>query len=317
MFVTMGEAQTHSQLQPHVTLVLGAGGPVGQAFHAGVMRALVDGCGWDARHADLIVGTSAGAQVGALIRRGWSADQLFERARAPGAARDPLATPPSASWPASAEYLRSVIAQPWRARIGPLIAALLPEGRHVNERLGEAFSRLVAGHWPQRALWIPAVHADSGARVVFGRADAPAIDVGTAVRCSSAVPGLRRPVRVGAARYIDGGISSPTHADLVGIAHTALALDHHVAVVVSPLSRFWPLRLLLRWELSPLIRRGIDVVLFEPDGEVTAAMGWNPMNARRAAKVADVAYQSTLARLGRPGAADAVRRLVGARARGR
>ena len=37
----------------HVTLVLGAGGVVGRAFHAGVLRALADRWGWDARSADL------------------------------------------------------------------------------------------------------------------------------------------------------------------------------------------------------------------------------------------------------------------------
>jgi NTE family protein len=46
-----------------VTLVLGAGGPVGSAFHAGVLRALAESCGWDPRRAELIIGTSAGART--------------------------------------------------------------------------------------------------------------------------------------------------------------------------------------------------------------------------------------------------------------
>ena len=51
-----------------VGLVLGGGGIAGMAFHAGVLLALHHDLGWDARDADVIVGTSAGSIVGALLR---------------------------------------------------------------------------------------------------------------------------------------------------------------------------------------------------------------------------------------------------------
>jgi hypothetical protein len=60
------------------------------------------------------------------------------------------------------------------------------------------------------------------------------------------------------------------------------------------------------------VARGIDVLSFEPDRRVMAVMGWNPMNPRIAAAVADAAYRSTLERLHRGNTADAVRLLVGA-----
>ena len=56
-----------------IGLVLGAGGAVGHAFHAGVLAALADETGWDAREAEVVVGTSAGSVVGALLRAGMSA----------------------------------------------------------------------------------------------------------------------------------------------------------------------------------------------------------------------------------------------------
>ena len=299
---------------PHVTLVLGAGGPVGRAFHAGVLRALADGCGWDPRRADAIVGTSAGAQVGALLRAGWDAHRLLQRSRDAA----PPATPSRAHrrWPSSPAYLRAVAARPWQARLGPLVAALVPERASPAQptaggaHLGDALHRVFAGRWPHRPLWIPAVHADSGARVVFGRRDAPSIDVATAVRCSSAVPGLRPPVQVGDERYVDGGIRSPTHADLA--LDTAPSARRRTIVVLSPLSRFAPLRWLLRWELLPALRSGLDVIVFEPDRAVAGAMGWNPMDARRASAVAEAAYRGTRRRLERSDAAAAVRLLVGA-----
>ena len=59
-----------------VGLVLGAGGVVGQAYHAGVLAVLEHDCGWDPRSADVIVGTSAGSITGTLLRAGVPASEL-------------------------------------------------------------------------------------------------------------------------------------------------------------------------------------------------------------------------------------------------
>ena len=82
---------------PRIGLVLGAGGEVGYAFHAGVLAALADVSGWDARSAEVIVGTSAGSIAGAVLRAGCSpadlaarvtGDRVSEEARALLAAAD-------------------------------------------------------------------------------------------------------------------------------------------------------------------------------------------------------------------------------------
>ena len=59
-----------------IGLVLGAGGIVGQAYHAGVLAALEHDLGWDPRTADVIVGSSAGSLTGALLRLGVPASDL-------------------------------------------------------------------------------------------------------------------------------------------------------------------------------------------------------------------------------------------------
>ena len=59
-----------------VGLVLGAGGVVGQAYHAGVLAALEHDFGFDPRGADMIVGTSAGSITGTLLRLGVKAEDL-------------------------------------------------------------------------------------------------------------------------------------------------------------------------------------------------------------------------------------------------
>ena len=61
-----------SRSTTRVGLVLGAGGIVGQAYHAGVLAALEVDLGWDARTADVIVGTSAGSVMGTALRMGLS-----------------------------------------------------------------------------------------------------------------------------------------------------------------------------------------------------------------------------------------------------
>jgi len=62
-----------------IGLVLGAGGIVGHAFHAGVLAALAEVTGWDPREAEVVVGTSAGSVVGALLRAGMSAEDHYAR----------------------------------------------------------------------------------------------------------------------------------------------------------------------------------------------------------------------------------------------
>ena len=61
---------------PRIGLVLGAGGVVGQSYHAGVLAALEHDFGWDPRTADVIVGTSAGSITGMLLRAGVPASEL-------------------------------------------------------------------------------------------------------------------------------------------------------------------------------------------------------------------------------------------------
>ena len=57
-------------------VVLAAGGIVGQAFHLGVLGCLAEAAGFDARRADVLVGSSAGSIVAAGLAGGLSAADL-------------------------------------------------------------------------------------------------------------------------------------------------------------------------------------------------------------------------------------------------
>lgn len=61
-------------------LVLGAGGLMGLAYHAGVLRALERETDFCTDDVELIVGTSAGAVIAAYLRTGWGVEDLWNLA---------------------------------------------------------------------------------------------------------------------------------------------------------------------------------------------------------------------------------------------
>jgi NTE family protein len=318
-----------------IGLVLGAGGVTGGAFHAGVLAALQDVAGWDARTAEVIVGTSAGSLPGAVLRAGLPPVDL--RHRATGRPLTPegrrvstgLAPPPSgfplrpSAGPrpraASADSLRRMATRPWEVRPGAVLSALLPPGRISTSMITGGIEPLFGRTWPGDALWICAVRLDTGRRVVFGRDEAPTgVSVGEAVAASCAIPSFFEPVEIGGVRHVDGGVHSPTNADLLG----GLGLD--LVVVSSPMSQAgrslprpsadWAVRTFCRAQLdreaAGVRRRGTPVLAFQPTAEDASVMGLNAMDAGRRAAVADRAYESVTARLGRADVRDRVRLLA-------
>lgn len=314
-----------------VALVLGAGGAVGAAYHAGTIAALHHIGGWDARQADLIVGTSAGSTLAATLRAGLSpADHL---ARADGrdlsvdgsALLEPLGDGIDIDlarrglWlplPASPRLAAASVVRRGRPRPGLALAGLLPRGSVDSDAIGASIRTLHPERWPIAPTWIAAVDLDAGHRTVFGRDDVDA-DLGDAVQASSAVPGLFKPVRVGHAHYIDGGVHSPTNADLVA----GLGLD--VAIVVSPMTavraafgrtirstgRAYHAGL-LRDEVTAVRERGTLVLTLQPTVDDLAVAGANAMDRSRRAAVATQAFESARRKLERPEVADLLGRLA-------
>ena len=305
-----------------VGLVLGAGGSVGHAFHAGVLTALADELRWDARCADVIVGTSAGSVAGALLRAGMSGSDLAARALdrplspegqrllARSGLRPPvLPAQPQAgagARPASPARLARAFWQPWRITPGSMAAALLPAGQLSAEAMRAPMSVLFGDAWPDRPLWINAVDLDRGERVVFGREGAPPAHVAEAVAASCAIPAYFAPVEIGGARYVDGGVHSPTNADVMVDAGVDLVL------VSSPMSTTrtvqrrgidaamrHALRLALAGEVARLRSRGIAVVSFAPDAADQEVMAGNPLDPAKRAPVCRQVMATTVRRLRR------------------
>lgn len=294
-------------------VVLGAGGLTGHAFHVGVLRALHELTGFDARTADVLVGTSAGSYVAASLAAGLSAsDQCAgltgEPLSAEGAALRSRAgelgpLPPSAGPSRRPLDPWAVVRRPFRIRPGALAAGLLPPGRTSSSLLQRGAGALHGSTWPDRDLRICALRVRDGRRVAFGTPRAPTTDVGTAVAASCAIPGYYQPVMIDGQAYVDGGAHSPTNADV--LARDGLDL----VLVLSPMTAGpkhgaradlavrLAFRSYLAREVAAVRRSGAEVVVLQPSRLDLDAMGLNPMNGERGRGVVHSVTESVRARL--------------------
>ena len=237
-------------------LVLGAGGHAAIAWQIGIVAGLAD-VGVDLRSADLIVGTSAGAYVGAQLVSDLSIQELFDRQADPRR-QAPERAPAIdfARWRADFMRARQTPgdSRDILRRFGAL-ALQRPTDTAAARRTTVA-ARIPTHTWPERRLLIVAVDVESGERRAFERADG--VDLVDAIAASSAVPGIWPPVGIGGRRYMDGGVYSIDNADL------ASGCDR-VTVVTLP-ARVPPLCVSsLQDALDALRRAGAEVDVVHPD----------------------------------------------------
>jgi NTE family protein len=305
-----------------IAVVLGAGGVTGGAFHAGVLAALQDELGWDARRADLVVGTSAGSMTGAALRAGLAPRDLLARATGrPVSAEAALLVrsmpPPPSHFPLRRDVRANVGRRPAaatslarmamsRASVGAMAAALLPRGSVPIAELAAGFDPLFRDRWPRDPLWVCAVRLTDGRRVVFGKQGEPTAPVALAVASSCAIPGYFAPVEIDGVDHVDGGVHSPTNLDLtkdggfdlVVVSSPMSIAGRSIRVAAdTPLRR--ACRAFLDREALTVRRRGAHVIAFQPTPEDAAVMGVNAMDPSRRAGVAEHVYESTLRRLRR------------------
>jgi NTE family protein len=309
-----------------VGLVLGAGGTVGHAWHAGVLAALEEATGWDPRRADVVVGTSAGSVVAAVLRGGLSAADIHARATGGPLSREGrealtqagIQGPPRSysradaaaggRWsPASPSLLARTALTPWRLRPGLLVAGLLPRGSVDASGIGQAARAFHSDSWPDQPLWLCSVRLDDGHRVVFGREDEDQVDIGTAVEASCAIPGFFRPVSIDGRDHVDGGVHSPTNADVLAghdldlvVVSSPMSLDS-AALRRPALDRMVRVghRAALQREVTVVRTERTRVVTFQPGVDDLAVLGptSQSMDPDRRKPVAERARQTTLRRL--------------------
>ncbi len=158
---------------PRIGLALGGGAARGFA-HVGVIQVLER----EGLRPDLVAGTSAGSLVAVLYASGMKPAELERAALAMDEAT-------IADWTL------------------PLLSRGMLRGqalaRYVNQQVGS--KQLQELPLP---VGVVATDLQSGDGIVFRRGD-----VGTAVRASSAVPGVFQPVAISGREYVDGGLVAP------------------------------------------------------------------------------------------------------------
>jgi NTE family protein len=314
---------------PRRGLVLGGGGVLGGAWAVGALEAIDEVRGIDPRDFDVIVGTSAGSVLGALIGAGVSIEALRDHQRGAPITQGPLAgylwdyetatggrrpSMPRLRGPGSVRLMASSLRHGLKMPPTAVLSAFMPVGNGSLERVGHLIDAITPfGEWsPHQALWVVAMDYEAGHRVVFGRDGAPAAALSDAVMASCAIPGWFEPVTIDGRTYIDGGAWSATSADVLA----GRGLDE--VYVVAPMVSFETdepesllSRLERRWrgsvtrrcesEVEELRAEGAEVTVLGPGREDLEAMGGNIMDGRRRLDVLETSLRTSRVALERGG----------------
>lgn len=290
------------------------------AYHAGVLRALEEVGGFRPDAADLVVGTSAGSMLGAMLRSGLSADDLFRAAvgEHPELAHTHQRSPWAAAWDGPVDALRRLIGSMYvlqrsavRLPVPPLPAALrraFPAGFFTIDDAEDTMAQVLPTQWPDRPLWLVTVDVRTGRRVVLGTREPVRTDLHTAVKASCAIPAFFLPQRVNGRTLVDGGVHSTSNLDLatgfgadVAIAVVPMAFDTDPRPSLAhQLGRLHAHRRLER-ELVETKAAGTSVLLLRPTADDLDVFGGLDMMRRQGnEQVARVAYDSAARQLSTP-----------------
>lgn len=307
-------------------LVLGGGGLIGLAYHAGALKALDDE-GVDVTGADVIVGTSAGAIIGSYLASGWKQTDFYDYAyrRHPNSSKDPESMDEQVAqifepkWNSAQERVRRYVGSAFalassrghlhRLNKGraPLhhLRKFFPSGMYATDRTRERLSEELPHEWPREGLMISTVELYSGKRVAFGHPSAPEAPLPDAVLASTAIPGVFPPVRINGGQYVDGGAHSATSLDLAVhagcdriICIAPLGYRGEGAMSLDP--KVWGPMLTrqffarsLKKEVVQARSLGIEVLVIRPSIDELRQLGSNAMRSFDRQAVTTVAREGT------------------------
>jgi NTE family protein len=233
---------------PSSAVVLGPGGPVGTAWLAGLAAGLRQ-AGVDLAAADLIVGTSAGAIVGALLA-GAGDPRLLATPPDPGGVQTDTGT--------LAEVF-AVLGDPRLARTEAVrragrLAAIASVGTQ-EAAIARMRSLTGADRWPGGPLLIASVDAETGEAMIWDRHGAASLP--EALAASTAFPATAPPITINGHQYVDGALRAGANADLAG--------DADLVIIAEPMAHVFG---------TDSIAPGAGAVIrLVPDSEAIQAFG--------------------------------------------
>jgi len=197
--------------------------------------------------------------------------------------------------------LAKISAQQRSIPLGAL-SVMLPEGRHALAPHLAFVDAAGTEAWPPGALRVCAARRRDWHRTVFGSPSKAQPPLSAALAASCAVPGYFAGVDIEGALYVDGGVISPTNADIL----VREPID--LAVIVSPMtgtarrpSVSQVIRRLCRRtldaELRVLRKQGIPTVVIEPGEEVLRHMSFDFMSEELTTEIVQSAFFDTGAQI--------------------
>lgn len=222
--------------------MLGGGGITGASYEITALMAIRLATGWDPNEADVVVGTSGGSFVTSLVRNdALTLDSLVlptddreavsERIRRHVFTKDAGVTVRSWVRHGIVPGIRDPGLTLFLGSPAPYHASGLANWvkSHIGEERGES--------WPAKPTAVVAYDVVKRRRVVFGTENAPDAGIAHAVAASSAIPLIFRPYAIDGGLYVDGGIVSGTHADVVLGSDRALDLILILAPMAADVQR--------------------------------------------------------------------------------
>lgn len=226
-----------------------SGGAARGVAHLGVLRA----CEELGLVPDVLVGTSAGALVGAAYAQDVPLDVLLDAYRLPWRRqhRGPrFGARVFAGAPSRDEWLEP------RLLCSGLLSLHRLE-RYLSRHLPiNEFRRL------PRSLYVTAVDVDTGERVVFGRGYEEGAPVSEAVAAACCMPGIFRPYRIGDRYFVDGEVLRTVSADVAVAAGADVVI---VSNVYRPERSAEPGRSLAERGLGRVLRQCASILLTDKE----------------------------------------------------
>lgn len=279
--------------------MLGGGGVTGAAYEMAALMSIRLATGWEPNDSEVVVGTSGGSYVTSLIRNdaltldslvlpGEERTDVADRIRNHVFTRDPGVNVGNWVKHGIAPGLRRPGLTLFLASPAPYDASGLADW--VCRQIGDER----ASSWPKRPTAVVAYDIEAKSRTVFGTDTAPDVGLADAVAASSAIPLVFKPYRTAGRFYVDGGVASGTHADLVLASPKPLDLVLVIAPMAAEVQRK---RAMFHEKMFDRVgRRSLDeevalikeawplceVVTLTPSPSVQNAMRPNPMDPTRA-----------------------------------